>query len=214
MDLTNLLYARVRNLEEYIETSRHTFPEQDAILLHRLLKSAPLEVHNLVNERITNAPDFSTHAWTQKEMLTLLLKEHLKTTESKLSFAEFALKDGAKDFDVERQKVAALEKEVEFLRHEVRETEKLRKRTRTLEEDLIGAVRARQSVEERLKRVTLDMADETGVRLKRARTEAMDEINEQWVILCGLVQKEGVPVTDSMVEALDAIRTAVAKKLV
>lgn len=204
--LSAVLNRQLQEARQFIQQEHDDFSEEDALLFNRLLEKAPLEIRQLAQEKLKH----SQHAWVKKNLLLLLLKEAWREKVNDAQFHEYSTKDVQGDLDAKRQLLDERERYIAHLERENRTVETLGKRVRSLETDLIKAVRDKQNADERVKRQATEMAKATAEYKQKAGMNAMDEINAQWIEMCKLMCDQP---SIEMVECLDRIRTAVAKHL-
>lgn len=180
----------------------------DAVLYAQLLGRADPAI-------VAQAP----YITNRYEALALLLKYENARLKHDNQFLEFAQKDRESN---EGKQHEVVQKYTAHLEGEAKKVPLLEKRRETLQQDLIHEVRTRQGVEteldhlkKRLKTMETEMQDVCTARIRKARDSAMDEIHVVWETLCAAWRKDNPhPPSTEIVEALDTIRSCVARHLV
>lgn len=212
MDLSLELYKQLSVLRNLVEQERNTFSDEDKILLSKLLRQVSDEVRAHAEQKISATTTFGDHAWMSQRMLTMLARHRINDLETKLKFSEFKCDYSDENAKTKDLRIAELEKEKDLSTSLYKELEKERKRVKSLETDLIQAVRDKQSMQQRYDACHSQLATAYENRVKKARTDTLAEVNAHWVEMCNVIPDDTV--NSRLVEHMDAIRIAVAKNLV
>jgi hypothetical protein len=205
MSTFDLCAVLAKRLEE--QQNRDLFSDEDTFLFTQLMVNASEELKKYVNDR-GNLTTFDS--WEKKNMLVLLLKDAREREMQDALFQKHARADAQKNVaQAEKQR----ERYIAHLEREHQQSDKDRKRARNLEHDLVTAVREKQQIEQRLAKIQASMANACDERIKKARTDAITDIDKQWAEWCKAHQQNTEPVSPELVEFLDNIRTAVARHL-